>query len=221
MSFFKGIFKAVIFDLDGVIIDSEPIHMQVMNSICRQWGAPHTWEEYAGYMGKSDVAIWSEVKERYHVQADVDDLIKHYSEKLSEYFRASHDIPIVKGVAHLLKELRQEGILCAVGSASSRVNITLALNHLENSDYFEAIVSGDDVSHGKPSPDIFLMAAKQLKIAPKECAVIEDAVLGVQAARNAGMYCIGFKNPTSGEQDLSKADKIIYDMAELIAGENA
>ena len=216
MSFFKGSFKAVIFDLDGVIVDSEPIHMEVMNSICSQWGKPHTWEEYEEYIGKNDEAIWAQIRKRYNIPYEVKDLIKLYNEKLTEYFKTSNSIPIVKDVSKLLDILRQESILCAVGSASSRVNIHLVLNHVKERDCFKVIASGDDVGHGKPAPDIFLQAAKGLDVDPKDCAVIEDSAIGVQAALNAGMFCVGFLNPTSGKQDLTQANKIIHMMSEIV-----
>lgn len=215
MSFF-GRFKAVIFDLDGVIIDSEPIHLEVMNEICVQWGKPHTLDDYAQYQGKTDQKIWSMVKKRYNADFDVDGMVKLYNNKLTEYFRNAVRLPIVKGIPELLSVLRQERILCAVGSASSRVNINLTLEHVENSDYFCAIVNGDDVVHGKPAPDIYLTAAKEMGVEPKECAVIEDTTPGIAAALRAGMYCIAYVNATSGKQDYSGASKIIHSMYDLI-----
>lgn len=215
MSFFYGKFKAVIFDLDGVIIDSEPIHFEVMNEICRQWGMPHTLEEYGAYLGKTDKEIWRMVKQRYHADFDVDATIKLYNDKLTDYFKNAAQLPIVKGIPTLLSGLRNEGILCAIGSASSRVNIQLTLKHVKNGECFCTIVSGDDVIHGKPAPDIYLAAATAMGIAPKDCAVIEDASPGIEAALSAGMYCIAYVNASSGRQDYSRANKLIYSMEEL------
>ena len=216
MSFFRGKFKAAIFDLDGVIVDSEPIHMDVMNNICSQWGRPRTWEEYKLSIGKNDERIWTELKERYNIDLDVQELIGIYNVSLTEYFTTAKDIPIVKDVDTLLEVIRHEEILCAIGSASSRTNIELVLNHVRGKDLFKAIASGDDVRNGKPSPDIFLLAARMLNIDAHECVVIEDSACGVQAALRAGMYCVGFNNPTSGDQDLTQANMVVNSMAEFI-----
>lgn len=216
MSFFKERYKAVIFDLDGVIINSEPIHMEVSNSICCQWGKPHTWEEYAQFIGKTDEKIWSIIKQKYQLDLDVDQLVAVYSKKLTDYFLQAEELPMVDGISELLKTLHDENIKCAIGSASSHTNIMHTLNKIQNKEYFIAIASGDDIKRGKPYPDIFLRAASLLKVLPEDCAVIEDSACGVQAAKRAGMFCVGFRNPTSGNQDLSRADKIIGNMNELI-----
>jgi HAD superfamily hydrolase (TIGR01549 family) len=216
MSFFYGKFKAVIFDLDGVIIDSEPIHMHVMNTITSQWGKSQNWEEYVRNIGKSDEHIWTDLKNRLQLDMDVDQLIELYCVKLTEYFLQSENIPIVEGIPELLDVLHKEDIACAVGSASSHTNIGLTLKHIKNKQYFKAISSGDDVKKSKPAPDIFLHAAELLQIQPEDCAVIEDASHGVQAAKTAQMYCVGYINHTSGKQDLSNADKIIYNIRELL-----
>jgi beta-phosphoglucomutase-like phosphatase (HAD superfamily) len=136
MSFFCGKFKAVIFDLDGVIIDSEPIHLEVLNEICRQWGKPHTMNDYAQYQGRTDIEIWGMVKKRYNAEFDVEEMVRFYNKKLTEYYRNTDNVSIVKGIPELLSVLRHEGILCAIGSASSRVNIDLTLEHTKNKDYF-------------------------------------------------------------------------------------
>lgn len=217
MSFFFGKFKAVIFDLDGVIIDSEPIHLEVLNEICIQWGNPYTADDYAQYLGKTYKEIWSMVKKRYNVDFDVEEMVRFYNRRLTEYFKNADRLPIVKGIPELLSVLKQEGILCAIGSASSRVNIDLTLEHIKNRDCFCVVVSGDDAVNGKPAPDIYLTAAEKMGIEPKDCAVIEDTTPGILAALRAGMYCIAYANVTSGKQDYSGANKIILSMYDIIA----
>ncbi len=206
----------MIFDLDGVIVDSEPIHMEVMNAVCRQWGEPHTWEAYTAYIGKNDRRIWTEVRERYRVEIAVDTLIKQYTDKLTAYFTSQKEIAIVKDIGNLLKALKAEGITCAIASASSKKNISLVLDHLPEKGAFSVIASGDDVDRGKPAPDIYLYAASLLGVDPGECAAIEDTQKGVQAAVSAGMFCVGFINQTSGDQNLSIADITVSTISELL-----
>ena len=216
MSFFKGKFKAVIFDLDGVIIDSEPIHMEIMNGILGQWDVKVPLEEYDTYVGKREVKVWGAIKKNYGLSYEIEEIIQQNALKITEYFEKATEVPIVAGIPELLDALHAEGISCAVGSSSSLTNIQLTLNHIPNKQHFKAIVSGSQVAHGKPYPDIFLKAAETLGVAPADCAVIEDSEAGMQAAKRAGMYCIAYLNPTSGKQDLSVSDKIVHAITELL-----
>jgi HAD superfamily hydrolase (TIGR01509 family) len=105
--------------------------------------------------------------------------------------------------------------MLAVASSSHRRLVQYVLRKLEITRLFDLIISGEDVAHGKPDPEIFLMSAKRLKVRPAECLVVEDAKLGVEAAKEAGMKCLGYRNPHSGNQDLSKADIVTDDFSSL------
>jgi len=122
-------------------------------------------------------------------------------------------IPEIPGVRPLLEELDQMGTLMAVASSSSREIVELILSKLAIRHFFTATVSGKDASQGKPAPDIFLKAAAALGVEPGKCVVIEDSPPGVDGAKKAGMTCIGFANPNSGEQDLTSADLILKDFS--------
>ena len=113
------------------------------------------------------------------------------------------------------KDLYQRGIKMALASSSPRSHIDAVLKMFNLTDYFHAIVCGEDTKEGKPSPDIFLNAAKIINTLPEDCIVIEDSYNGVLAAKAANMKCIGFKNPNSGNQDLSNADKIVTSLEDI------
>jgi beta-phosphoglucomutase-like phosphatase (HAD superfamily) len=216
MSFFKGKFKAVIFDMDGVIANSEPIHMKAMNMVLSKWGVQLSWEQYMPYIGVDDIRTWMDARDRYGLDFEVEDAVRAFAAQAEDYFRNAEEIPIVEGIPELLDRLNEENIVCGLGTASSPYIISMTTRFLRNRHLLSAIVSGRDVENSKPAPDIFLKAAKLLHMQPGECAVVEDSSIGIAAAKNAGMFCVGHANPTSGNQDLSGADTIVHAIGELL-----
>ena len=120
-----------------------------------------------------------------------------------------------KGVIELLKKLKRKGIKLGIASSSHRNLIEYILRRLNIVRLFDFVVSAEDIANSKPNPEIFLRSARGLRVEPVECLVVEDAKLGVEAAKNAGMRVVGYRNPNSGDQDLSRADMIIDDFAKL------
>jgi HAD superfamily hydrolase (TIGR01509 family) len=118
------------------------------------------------------------------------------------------------GVVAFLDALKLNGYTLAIASSSLKRNVDLILGKLKLTAYFDFIVSGEQVTKGKPEPDIFLKVAEHYGLHPNECVVIEDSTNGVAAAKAAGMHCLAYFNPTSGEQDLSKADQVFKSFAD-------
>jgi HAD superfamily hydrolase (TIGR01509 family) len=202
--------KAVIFDMDGVLIDSEPFHLVVNEKIFANLGINLSEDEYHGFIGTTHKDMWSTIKKRYNLPQSVPELVNMQVSGNIDYIKNEEIEPIkIKGVTDLLSKIARENIKIGIASSSPTEVIKLVINKLGISDYFSAIVGGEEIKKGKPSPDIFLKAAKRLKSKPFDCIVIEDSKNGVLAAKAAGMKCIGFKNPNSGNQDLRKADLII------------
>lgn len=215
MTFFKERFRLVIFDMDGVVIDSEPIHMSILNSVCAQWGEPLTSEEYDSLIGKSDKETWDFISERYHISKNNNHIGRLYSAKVTDFYRSGAVLPVVKNVPELLAKLKNENIFCAIGSSSSNYNLELKIERTGLRGYFNVIIGGEDVRQAKPAPDIFLLAAQRMKIHPRDCAVIEDSTVGVLAAKKANMFCIGYRNASGAHQNLADADLVIRDISEL------
>jgi beta-phosphoglucomutase-like phosphatase (HAD superfamily) len=202
--------EAVIFDMDGVLIDSEPFHLVVNEKIFANLGINLGEEEYHSYIGTTHKDMWSTIKKRYNLPQSVPELVNMQVSGNINYIKNEEIEPIkIKGVSRLLSNIAQENIRIGIASSSPTEVIELVINKLRLSDYFSAIVGGEKIKRGKPSPDIFLKAAKRLKSKTCDCIVIEDSKNGVLAAKAAGMKCVGFKNPNSGNQDLGKADLII------------
>lgn len=200
--------QAVIFDMDGVIIDSEPIHYAVNKKIYDDLQIEVTDDEYNDFIGISNSDHWNYLKEKYNLAEDIEELVTKQNDQNIEHLKGSEAEPI-PGVVHLLEKLENEGIAIGLASSSSLRYIKAVTTKFGIDDYFSIMVSGENMDRGKPYPDIFLHAAEKLNVDVGDCVVIEDSENGVKAAVAAGMKCIGFVNPNSGNQDLSHADKLI------------
>ena len=203
--------NAVIFDMDGVLIDSEPEYMEMNRRLFSELGIDFENSDFNQYVGMSSFKMWSGIKERYGLVQDVKDLIETERKQMFDILSSGKISEPVKGIPELLKELRQNEIVLNVASSSAKINIELILNKLDLTKYFNFIVSGEEVKYGKPAPDIFLMVSDKCGIPPGKCLVIEDSSNGVTAAKSAGMKCIGFTNSGTNFQDLSGADFNVTD----------
>ena len=172
-------------------------------------GISITDRELERFVGISVENFWKTIKERYNLNEAVEKLIKKDTDLRVSYFSRIEKLEPVDGVRELAASLRDGGIKTAVASSSHNRMIETVLEKTGLSEYFSETVSGFDVKQGKPAPDVFLRTAELLDAGTEECAVIEDSFNGVKGAKAAGMKCIGFRNPESGNQDLSAADLVI------------
>lgn len=198
--------KAVIFDMDGVLVDSEPLHYEV-NRITMQeeLGKDLDYQYYKQYIGSTVMAMWNKIIKDFSMEGYTAKELFDLSEKVKERLVDEKGYPEVPGVVAFVKSISSKYKL-AVASSSALVNIEKNVAKLGIAEDFDTLVTGLSVKNPKPAPDIFLKAAEQLGVKPEECIVVEDSCNGTRAAKAAGMACIGFINPGSGEQDLSAAD---------------
>ena len=201
--------KAVIFDMDGVLVNSEPYHFEVEKQLLRELGISITDEELESFVGLALDKMWGRLKKSHGLKDSIDSLAEKDTESRVSYFASLEKLEPIEGVRELIRNVRDGGLKTAVASSSHSRLISTVLEKTGLSEYFPVIVSGVDMEHGKPSPDIFIKTAEILGTGTEECLVIEDSLNGVTAAKAAGMKCIGFRNPASGSQDLSAADIII------------
>ncbi|MBE6067253.1 MAG: HAD family phosphatase [Clostridium lundense] len=209
--------KAVIFDMDGVIIDSEPLHLSIEEDIFKKLGISITYEEHNTFIGTTSHYMWNKIKTNHNLTESLEELVELDRNTYLDFLNNTLDLQPIKGVKELIINLHKNNIKLAVASSSPLNVIEKILSLFEIRGYFDYIVTGDCVSKSKPEPDIFLYAAKKLDADPKECVVIEDSHNGVLAAKKANMKCIGYKNVNSGNQDLSKADITIDDFNDINA----
>ena len=200
--------KAVIFDMDGVLIDSEQSYHDINKKIFKDMGLIITDSEYEPFIGGDDARLWAYVKDKFNLKYSVEELLQIEFEEDIKFFENSGK-PAMDGVLKLLNNLKENNIKIGLASSSMRGLVEAILKGLKIRDYFEVIVCGDEVTNGKPEPEIFLKASSLLEVEPNQCVVIEDSTNGVKAAKSAGMKCLGTVNENSGKQDLSRADKIV------------
>ena len=201
--------------MDGVIIDSEPIHYRIVKGFANDIGFDISFQDWQELIGNKQKIIWTRLKDKHGLSQEVDDLVnEHRRRYMIEIQTLTKEEPI-EGVDRLIKDLYIKGIKVALASSSPRNHIEAILKKFNLTDYFHAVVCGEDVKDGKPSPDIFLYTAKIINTLPEECIVIEDSYNGVIAAKAANMKCIGFRNLNSGNQDLSKSNRIVSSLLDI------
>lgn len=207
-------FKAVIFDMDGVIIDSEPLHHEVNKKIFNKLGINVSDEEYQSFIGTSNTYMWTILKEKHGLTESIDELNQLQLTENIDYLNNHQENPI-PGILALLNLFKEYGLKIALASSSPIEYIKKVLENLGLEAYFDITISGESFERGKPYPDIFLHTAKVLGVNPEECVVIEDSQNGVKAARNAGMKIVGYQNVNSGNQDLSEADMVVNSLEKI------
>lgn len=206
--------KYFIFDMDGVLIDSEPVHQQILSQTFQELGISLLDEYYYTLVGMAAGPMWEKIKADFALHEEVGSLVKKHK-VLKGQLLLSYTIPATPGILSLLNRLKLEGYVMAVASSSPKLLIESYTSQLHIQSFFQEFVSGEEVSRSKPFPDIFLKTADLLGVLPSVCIVIEDSRNGVVAAKSAGMFCIGYKNEHSGPQDLSMADVIIEHFDEI------
>lgn len=203
--------RGIIFDMDGVIVDSGHLHLKAWQEFLARYGRPHTKEEFKKYFGVINFELFylllPELPKERHMELD--------NEKETLYRKyADLELLPLPGAKSLIKRLYEEGFKLIVGSSGNPKNIEFNLKKLDLFEYFAGYVSSHDVKFGKPNPEVFLKSAQKLGLKPEECVVIEDAHHGVQAAKSAGMKVIAITS-THDKGKLIDADLIVDSLDEI------
>jgi HAD superfamily hydrolase (TIGR01509 family) len=205
----------VIFDMDGVIINSEPAFQQIEKDMFKEFGIDMSDEEYMTYVGTNIVEMWAWIAEKHGVKLDIDEVIEEEKRRYLDLLHGDQAMDPIDGVLDLISDLYNANFKLAIASSSSCEIIKSVTDKLQIQDKFIAMVSSDMVENSKPSPDIFIKTAENINENPEKCLVIEDSENGVLAAKAAKMKCIGFRSEHTGQQDLSKADWVVDSIKEV------
>lgn len=204
--------KAVIFDLDGVISDTQNLHSEIEVAIFRKYGVEVSKkrinEKYAGVPCKD---FFREIFAQNNISTDIEKVVKEKQDLMLR--RSKGNILPMPGALKLIAEADQRGLGMAVATSSPKKLADLILTELDLTNVFKTVVTIEDVKNGKPDPEIFLLAAKKLGVKPQECIVIEDGRSGMLAAKRAGMRCVGLVKDKS-KKDYS-ADILVESLNEI------
>lgn len=207
--------QTVIFDMDGVIVDTEPVHHFAYQQHFEQLKIDVSPEMYASFTGNSTKNIYERLKTTFQLNTDIQTLVETKRNLFNAAFDQKQDLYLLDGVEALIQELKENDIQLVLASSSAKVTIKRIFDRFDLHTYFSHQVSGEDFPKSKPHPAIFQHAAFLAKTAVEKCIVFEDSTNGIMAAKSAGIYCVGYKSVHSKLQDYSLADQVISHFNEL------
>lgn len=200
--------KAVIFDMDGVLVDTEPMHAQAFVDAMAEFNVSITTEYNYRFVGSTELTMCNSIIHEMNLSVSPEDIIAANTRAKRKLIKKEGYIP-VPFTKELIQNLYKKGVKLAIASSSSMRDIEAVTKYLGIAKYFDRFISGANLANPKPAPDIFLKALKELGVNAKEALIIEDSTNGVLAGKASGITCIGFINKNSGEQDLSSAFSLI------------
>lgn len=208
--------KAFIFDMDGVVINSEPMHEQIELEVAAGFNIHIDQARMKKYVGMRSKDVWAAIIKEDGLDLKPEQIIEVADKQKVKYIEDNKLEPI-DGIRELLVKLKELNYRIALASSSPKEFIEAVLKKFEILHFFDTIVNGDEVAHGKPAPDIFLEAARRLGVRPENCTILEDSNNGVDAGNIAGMRTIAYVNPDSGNLDLSKATHIVKSVRDVLS----
>jgi beta-phosphoglucomutase len=208
--------KAVIWDVDGTLVDTAELHFQAWSKLTQELHQPFTRADFAATFGRRNPEIIHQLFGSQYTDQEVADL----GSRKEEFYRAAarQGVDLLPGVRALLEGLHAAGFKQAIGSSAPKGNLDLILALTRTGPFFEAIASQEDTQRGKPDPQVFLVAAAKLGMQPAHCLVLEDAVAGVQAAKAGGMKCIAVRFVGHHAEDALRragADLVVHSLEEV------
>lgn len=207
--------KAVLFDMDGVIVDTEPLHRKAYYKTFETLGIDVSNDLYSSFTGNSTKKVCQVLIDQFSLKETEDQISKMKRLFFKDFFDNDPDFGLISGVRELIEHYYQHDIRLILASSASMNTINWVFEKFDLNPYFSGKVSGADLKESKPNPEIFLLAAKKANVTEAQCMVIEDSTNGILAANRAGIFCAGFKSPHSTLQNYDLADVVVHDFAEL------
>jgi beta-phosphoglucomutase family hydrolase len=196
--------RALIFDMDGVIVDSEPLHLLAYQEYFRTHNLEYTAEHNSEFLGTKDVWMAQVLIDRHKLPETPQGMVKAKETILMRLL--TEEAKPRPGLHDILTKAKLAELPMGIASSATLPTINLVVDRLNIREYFQTLTSGDEVQNGKPAPDVFLLAAKRVGVDPRHCLVIEDTLNGIKAAKSAGMICIAIPCAETMHQDHSLAD---------------
>jgi len=211
----KIMLKAVLFDMDGVIVDTEPLHHKAYYMMFDAFNIEVSTELYESFTGQSTINICRRLCEHFNLSNDPEELVQSKRSAFTNLFHNDPSLQLIDGVLDLIKDYYNNGVTLVLASSASMFTINNVFTRFNLDQYFIAKLSGADLKASKPHPEIFEKAAKVSGHKREECIVIEDSTNGIKAAKAAGIFCVGFDSVNSKNQDYSLADIVINDFKSI------
>ena len=203
--------KAVLFDMDGVIVNTEPLHKKAYFQMFEDVNIDVSEEMYEAYTGQSTINICKDLCSHFSLSEAPETLMATKRKHFKHLFATDDELDLLDGVLQLIKDYYNNGLTLILASSASMPNINRIFERFELNQYFTDKLSGADLKASKPHPEIFIKAAQASGHIKDNCMVIEDSTNGIVAAKGAGIFCVGYDSIYSKNQDYSKADVVISD----------
>ena len=207
--------KAVLFDMDGVIVDKEPLHHKAYQQMFSKVGIEVSSSMYEGFTGQSTYDICKQLCSHFELKQNPQELVQLKRDFFTKLFFEDDDLQLINGVEQLIKNYFDNGLTLILASSASMFTINNVMKRFNLDPYFSEKLSGADLKASKPHPEIFINAAKAARVLQNDCFVIEDSTNGIKAAKGAGIFCVAYKSEHSKNQDYTLADMVISDYNEI------
>ena len=207
--------KAILFDMDGVIVDTEPLHHKAYFGMFDTLNIEVSEAHYQTFTGQSTINVCKSICHHFKLSNNPEDLVQVKRNIFKDLFKNDPNLQLLDGVLNLIKEYHENGLTLVLASSASMGTINSVFTRFDLDKYFIAKLSGADLKESKPHPEIFLKAAEISGYDKKHCLVIEDSTNGIKAANAADIFCVGYKSIHSKNQDYSKANLVINNFEEI------
>jgi len=209
-------FKAALFDMDGVIVDSEPLHHKAYYQMFSDVNIDVSEDIYASFTGQSTLEICKQLITHFKLPLGPQTLVDIKRHHFKQLFDNDTSLQLLDGVLDVIKDYYSHGMALVLASSASMANINRIFERFDLDQYFVAKISGADLKKSKPHPEIFIKAAELSGHDPKDCFVIEDSTNGISAAKAANIFCIGYNSLHSKDQDYTKADVVVSRFEDIV-----
>lgn len=207
--------KAVLFDMDGVIVDTEPLHRKAYFKMFDDFEMVVSEDLFASFTGASTKKVCNTLIENFNLNDNHENLSAIKRRYFKDYFYHDSDFDLISGVKNLIKNYYENDVKLVLASSASMITIEMVFEKFDLGKYFIGKISGADLKESKPHPEIFLLAAEIANEPKENCMVIEDSTNGIEAAFSAGIFCVAYKSEHSENQQYEKANLVISDFSEI------
>jgi HAD superfamily hydrolase (TIGR01509 family) len=207
--------KAILFDMDGVIVDTEPLHHKAYHKMFDDYNMNVNTVLYESLTGQSTKNVCKKLCDHFNLNVNANELVERKRHHFKDLFFNDPSLKLIDGVHDLITDYHKNGLTLVLASSASMLTINNVFTKFNLDPYFIAKLSGADLKASKPHPEIFTKAATASGFKRSECLVIEDSTNGIKAAYDAGIYCIGYDSLNSKNQDYSLANKVVSNFNEI------